>query len=85
MCSSDACAPALTTDMASSTRTGTLDITRTTGACTGSNRSMKAQRMPAATLTMTCSAVTAPAISDTRASMSWGLTVMTRVFVCRTA
>ena len=65
--------------IASSTSTGVLDMTRTTGTSPPSRRSILAVVMPAATEMTSRSAGTCGAISSSRAVMSCGLTVMISV------
>ncbi len=60
--------------IASSTRTGVLDMTRTTGMSPPSRRSISDVVMPAATEITRPSAGTCGAISSSSAAMSWGLT-----------
>jgi hypothetical protein len=78
-CLSSAWAPGLTTDIASSTRTGTFDITRTTGTPSGRRASMKDVRMPAANEMTRCSGVMVRPTWSRSPSMSWGFTVSTSV------
>ena len=78
-CSSPACAPAEITLIASSTSTGVLDITRTTGTSAGSRASMNDVGMPAATETTSRPAGITGAISSSSAAMSCGLTARIRV------
>ena len=59
-CSSAANDPAEITDIASSTSTGVLDITRTTGTSTGKRRSMNEVVIPAATEITSCDGATEP-------------------------
>src|SRR5439155_10647287 len=73
------------TDIASSTSTGTFDMTRTTGVSSGMNRSLKDIRMTAAKLITTWSAVTTPVICSRSASISCGFTVRTTVPALDTA
>ena len=72
-------APAEITLIASSTSTGVLDMTRTTGSCPGSRREMYDVVMPAATEITRVPAGTAGAISSSSRPMSCGLTARTRV------
>ena len=65
--------------MASTTRTGVLDMTRTTGTSTPSRRSITAVVMPAATEMTSVPAGTCGAISSSIGSMSCGFTVMISV------
>jgi hypothetical protein len=78
-CSSPACAPAEMTLIASSTSTGVLDMTRTTGTAAPSWFSIRDVGNPAATEMIRRSAGTCGAISSSSAVMSCGLTVMTSV------
>ncbi len=80
-CSSPACWPAEITLIASSTSTGVLDITRTTGTSPVSLRPMKAVVMPAATeiTSRSAEAGTNAAISSSSPPMSCGLTARTSV------
>jgi hypothetical protein len=71
--------------MASSTSTGVLDMTLTTGTSPASLRPMKAVVMPAATEMTRLPGVTFGLISSSRAPMSWGLTAMTSVSACPAA
>ena len=85
-CLSSACVPGLITDIASSTSTGTFDITRTTGVPSGDEP--LDERRPDARgerdhQVLGC--VSDPWICSSRASMSWGLTVSTRVAAHATA
>ncbi len=78
-CSSVACGPGEITLIASSTSTGVLDMTRTTGTSPVSLRPMKAVVMPAATEMTSLAGVTAGLISSSSAPMSCGLTAITSV------
>ena len=71
--------------MASSTSTGTFDITRTTGACAFSRRSMNDVRIPAAKEITSWSSRTWCEICSQRRSMSWGFTVRISVSAHATA
>ena len=65
--------------IASSTSTGVLDMTRTTGSWPGSRREMNAVVIPAATEITRVPAGTTGAISSSSLPMSCGLTARTRV------
>ena len=85
MCSSVARDPAAITDMASSTMTGTFDITRTTGTSSARCFCTNDVRMPAAKLTTRSSDVTSARICDRSTSMSCGFAIRTSTFAQRAA
>ena len=74
-----ACAPGEITLIASSTSTGVLDITLTTGTSPASLRPMNSVVMPAATEMTSLSGETTGLISSSSAPMSCGLTAITSV------
>lgn len=74
-----ACEPAEMTLIPSSTRTGVLGITRTTGVPAASRSSNQAVGTPAAAEITSRSAPTCGASSSSRAPMSCGLTARIRV------
>src|SRR5712691_1406661 len=83
--SSPAWEPGEITDIASSTITGTFDITRTTGTSSGRCFSTKDVRTPAAKVITRSPGVTCSRICDSRVSMSWGLAISTRTSAHPTA
>src|SRR5580700_5989011 len=78
-CSSVACSPGEITLIASSTSTGVLDITRTTGTGPASERPMNAVVIPAATEMISLPGPVPGLISASSAAMSCGFTVITSV------
>jgi hypothetical protein len=73
------------TDIASSTITGTFDITRTTGTSSGRCFSTNEVLIPAAKLTTRCSRDTWGRIWSTSTSVSCGLAIKTRTSADRAA
>ena len=84
-CSSPACEPGEIADIASSTKTGVLVMTRTTGVPSGSSSSTSDEVMPAAIDTTSAPGRRCVATSPSSVRMSWGLTTRSTTSATATA